>query len=90
MAFSAFFLLFVWLGNGILKLTMLFVGRKQEYRADQLALKAGFSAGLLSFLEKVKNFEWSSKKGLLAKLYATHPPVMLRIGEVEKSIGYMK
>jgi len=84
MVFSAFFLLFVWLGNGILKLAMLFVGRKQEYRADQFAVHAGFGAGLLSFLEKVKNFEWASKQSFMAKLYATHPPVMLRIGELEK------
>lgn len=87
MIVSAFFLLFVWLGNGILKLAMLFVGRKQEYRADQFAVKAGFGAGLLSFLEKVKNLEWSPKQSLIAKLYATHPPVMLRVGEVEKAIN---
>jgi len=87
MLFSGFFLLFVLAGNGVLKLAMLFVGRKQEYKADQFAVKAGFGLGLLSFLEKVKDFEWTSKKSFLAKLYHTHPPVMLRIGEIEKYLN---
>ena len=81
-----FFLLFVQMGNWVLKLAMLFVGRQQEYRADQFAIKAGFGAGLLSFLEKVKDLEWGSGTGLLSKLQATHPPVMSRIGEAEKVV----
>lgn len=72
-------------GNGVLRLAMLCVGRKQQYKADQFAVKAAFGTGLLSFLEKVKDFEWKSKKSFLQKLYYTHPPVMLRIGEIEKN-----
>lgn len=88
MILSASFLVLVWVGNGVLKLAMLMVGRRQEYQADAFAVQAGFGAGLLSFLEKAKHFEWSSKQSLMVKLYATHPPVMLRIGEIEKQIKY--
>jgi heat shock protein HtpX len=82
--FIFFFTIFVHAGNWMLKLGMLFVGRKQEYRADQFAIQAGFGAGLLSFLDKIKNMEFDAPKNLFSRLYATHPPTMLRIGEVEK------
>lgn len=85
--FASFFLLFVKAGNGMLNLAMLFVGRKQEYKADEFAVKAGFGAGLLSFLDKLKNREFEQPKGLFARLYATHPSTMLRIGEVEKVLN---
>ncbi len=90
LVFAGFFLLFVWMGNGLLNLALLFIGRKQEYRADAFAVQAGFGAGLLSYLEKVKDLEWMSKSTLINKLYATHPPIMLRIGEIEKNNnGYL-
>ncbi len=84
--FIFFFTIFVHAGNGMLKLAMLFVGRKQEYRADQFAIQAGFGAGLLSFLDKIKNMEFDAPKNLFSRLYATHPSTMLRIGEVEKAM----
>ena len=81
---SIFFLLFVRLGNGVMRMAMLFAGRRQEYRADRFAVTAGFGNGLLSFLHQLKNFEWGKQKSFIGKLYETHPPIMLRIGEIEK------
>jgi Zn-dependent protease with chaperone function len=83
---ALFFTAFVYAGNGMLKLAMLFVGRRQEYKADQFAIQAGFGAGLLSFLDKLKNMQFDAPKNLFARLYETHPPTMLRIGEVEKAM----
>lgn len=83
---ALFFTAFVYVGNFMLKLAMLFVGRKQEYKADQFAIQAGFGAGLLSFLDKLKNMQFDAPKNLFAKLYDTHPPTMLRIGAVEKAL----
>lgn len=80
------FWLFVKIGNGVLRLLTLFVGRKQEYEADRFAVKAGYGTGLLSFLDKIKNLEFGKATGILDRLYNTHPPVMLRIGELEKSV----
>jgi hypothetical protein len=74
--------------TGRLKLAMLFLGHKQEYRVAEVAVQADLGAGLLSFLEKVKNFEWTPKQSLMGKLYATYPPAMLQIGETEKKIKF--
>jgi len=82
--FAAFFRLFVWVGNGILRLVMLFVGRKQEYEADKFAVKAGYGAGMVAFLDKIKNMEFGKATHIIARIYDTHPPIMLRIGELEK------
>lgn len=84
--FVMFFTFFVRAGNWILNLAMLFIGRKQEHKADQFAIKAGFGAGLLSFLETIKDMEFEKPKTLFSRIYATHPATMLRIGEVEKSL----
>ena len=92
--FSAFFMIIsgifwvlVKMGNGVLRVVMLFVGRKQEYAADQFAVKAGYGAGVLSFLDKIKNMQFGKPKTIFARLYETHPPIMLRIGELEKIMG---
>lgn len=41
---------------------MLFTGRKQEYRADQFAIKTGFGSSLLSYLDKIKNMHLIHQK----------------------------
>ena len=81
---AAMFWLFVKMGNGVLRLITLFVGRKQEYAADAFAVKIGYGAGLLSYLDKIKNMQFGKPTTILDRLYATHPPVMLRIGALEK------
>lgn len=70
-----------WLFNIVLNWT----GRKQEYKADLFAVKSGHGGGLLSFLEVLKDFEFD-KKSVMERLFSTHPPVMLRIDQVEKAI----
>ncbi len=84
--FVAFFTMFVRVGNWVLNIVMLFVGRKQERKADEFAIKAGFGNGLLSFLDKIKNLEFEKPKTLFSRIYATHPATMLRIDAVEKSL----
>jgi hypothetical protein len=54
--FMWIFLIFVKCGNWVVDLAMLLQGRRQEYKADKFAIKAGFGDGLLSFLEKQKIF----------------------------------
>jgi Zn-dependent protease with chaperone function len=72
------------IGNGVLHLMILFVGRKQEFKADQFTVNAGYGEGLLSFLDKIKNLEFGKATHLFARLYATHPAIMLRIGRLEQ------
>lgn len=75
---------FIVVGNWAVNLAILFVGRKQEYKADAFAINAGFGAGLLSFLDKIKNMQFESPRNLFGRLYATHPSIMLRIGELQE------
>jgi len=63
-----------------------FAGRKQEYKADLFAVKCGHGAGMLSFLDALKDFEFD-KMSATERMFATHPPVMLRIDEVCKAMG---
>ena len=81
---AAIFWVFVKMGNGVLRLINLFVGRKEEFAADKFAVKAGYGAGLISFLDKIKNMHFGKPTTILDRLYATHPAIMLRIGEIEK------
>lgn len=85
--FVMFFTFFVRAGNWIFNLAILFVGRKQEHKADEFAIQIGFGVGLLSFLERVKDMEFEKPKTLFSRIYATHPATMLRIGEVEQSLS---
>jgi heat shock protein HtpX len=84
--FAAFFWVITKVGNGVLRLITLFAGRKEEYEADKFAVKAGYGAGLVSFLDKIKNMEFGKATHILARLYATHPPIMLRIGELKRAM----
>lgn len=64
---------------------MLFQGRKEEYKADKFAIQAGLGKGLVSFhLEKIKDLSMTGKQTIRNRMYATHPPVMLRIGKMEE------
>jgi heat shock protein HtpX len=86
-SFVWFFKLFVNGGHWLLRLGMLFVGRKQEYRADAFAVQIGFGEGLLSDFEKIKDQSYETPKTLIGRLYDTHPAIMLRIGEIEKLLS---
>ncbi len=85
-AVASIFWVFVKIGNGVLRLITLFVGRREEFEADKFAVKAGYGAGLLSFLDKIKNLEFGKATTIFDRLYATHPAIMLRIGELEKNM----
>ena len=47
----------------------------------------GLGAGLASFLEKIKDLNMTGKQTIKNRLYATHPPVMLRIGKIEEYLA---
>lgn len=85
--FAGIFWLISKLGNFLLRLITLFVGRREEFEADKFAVKAGYGAGLIAFLDKIKNLEFGKAVAILDRLYATHPTIMLRIGELEKNMG---
>lgn len=54
------------------------VGRREEFAADDFAKKAGFAAGLTSFLRKTETLE-VRPVGIWAAITRTHPPVPVRI-----------
>jgi len=86
MLFAGFFGLLAKIGHWLLNLITLFVGRQQEFEADRFAVQLGYGAGLLSFLDKIKNLEFSKATGIFDRLYATHPAIMLRIGKIEETL----
>jgi Zn-dependent protease with chaperone function len=73
---------FNWLGLRILNLCLLFMSRHYEYRADKFAKEMGYQTGLISFLEKVQETT-EHDKGMLGKIFASHPAPMKRIGRLE-------
>jgi len=77
--------LFVWVCGKLLDLGFRVVGRKEEFRADEYAFQIGAGAGLLSFLEKIADLDFSPN-GFWERVAATHPPVMLRIDRLDTFI----
>jgi Zn-dependent protease with chaperone function len=85
LAVSAFVVclrLFVWICGKLLDIGFRAVGRKEEFRADEFAFMIGAGAGLLSFLEKMADFNFSPN-GFWECIAATHPPVMLRLDRLD-------
>lgn len=72
-----------WVGSWLLKLTLLFMGRQYEYRADKFAKDLGYQLGLISFLEKVQSIT-EHDNSMLGKIFNTHPAPMKRVGKLEK------
>jgi len=87
LGFAGFFGIIAKAGNWLLNLITLFVGRQQEFEADRFAVQLGYGAGLLSFLDKIKNLEFGKAIGIFDRLYATHPAIMLRIGKIEQLLN---
>lgn len=58
----------------------------QVFKSDLFAEKVGFGEGLLSFLYKIKNFDFEQSPRLLDLFYAPTPKIMLRIGRLEKAL----
>jgi heat shock protein HtpX len=79
------FLGFFKLGNGLFTLGLLAIGRKQEFKADNFACKAGYGQSLLDFFDLIKNYEYEDNS-LFAKIQRTHPSIMLRIDNVENQL----
>ena len=64
----------------MLRLITLFVGRREEYEADKFAVKAGYGAGLVAFLDKIKNLEFGKATGILDRLTAPTPLLCCALG----------
>lgn len=71
-----------WIGQKILGYTLLWHGRKTEYRADLFADELGFGKGLIGYLEKV-NMITESDNSFFGRIASTHPAPMKRIGRLE-------
>ena len=71
-----------WLGSKIFYLLNLKMSRGAEFRADAFAANLGYKDNMTSALEVLAK-EPVNDKGFLAKLMATHPSTMLRIGKLE-------
>lgn len=61
--------------------------RMRELRADRFAVEIGLGSALMEFLHNIKDEDFCMQRGPLRKLFATHPPVILRIGQVERMRG---
>jgi heat shock protein HtpX len=77
----------VWLTYGGFNIALRIMGRREEYCADAFAVNLGYGGGLLSFLEKIKSMEFTGKKGVLQRLYETHPDPMFRIDRIDKALA---
>ncbi|WP_268286188.1 M48 family metalloprotease [Bacillus inaquosorum] len=64
-----------------------FGSRDFEYRADEVAAKAGYGAELLSFFYELEREDIESRKGFLALLASTHPYTAYRIENIESFIS---
>jgi len=58
--------------------------RTNEFRADYIAVLAGYGEGLKNGLRMIYNFELMRKYSLMDRLIATHPPTAKRIVEIER------
>lgn len=65
---------------------VLYIMRESELKADEFSVDAGFGRGLLSFLEKTKNLDFSEPSSVFKQFYATHPTILIRIGKIENRI----
>ncbi|MBL4963215.1 MULTISPECIES: M48 family metalloprotease [Bacillus] len=64
-----------------------FGSRDFEYRADEVAAKAGYGQELLSFFYDLERENIESRKGFLALLASTHPYTAYRIENIESFIS---
>ena len=66
-----------------------YISRKQEYRADQQAVKEGYGEALILALKKlaVSNFADLNPDPLIVKLYYNHPTLSQRFEAIEKSLN---
>ena len=76
------FILLRWLGTYLLNISLLFMGRQYEYRADRFAKDLGYQDGLISFLEKVQAVT-EYDNSVMGRIFATCPAPMKRIGRLE-------
>lgn len=73
---------FNWLGGKVFMLLNMALSRKAEYRADMFAASLGFKADMIQALEVIDGVTVTDNS-FLAKMMATHPAPMQRIGALE-------
>ncbi|MGE6630601.1 M48 family metalloprotease [Bacillus sp. NPDC077027] len=84
---NAFITILNWTHQSYCRIGIYFVNfgsRDFEYRADEVAAKAGYGKGLLSFFYKLEKTDNDIRKGFLTLLASTHPYTSYRIENIEK------
>ena len=85
-----FFLILGWgftkIAFGILSLLSWAPHHRQIFKSDLFAQDVGFGEGLLSFLHKIKNFDFDQSDRLNDRFSDTAPKIMIRIGRLEKGL----
>lgn len=71
-----------WLGSKIFNLLNMAMSRKAEYRADAFASSLGYQADMISALEVLDGITVYDNS-FMAKIMATHPSAIQRIGALE-------
>ena len=85
-----FFLILGWgftkIALGILSLLFLAPRYREVFKSDFFAQDVGFGEGLLSFLHKIKNFDFDQSEHFLDRFSDVSPKIMIRIGKLEKML----
>ncbi len=85
-----FFLILGWgltkIALGILSLLSWIPHHRQIFKSDLFAQDVGFGEGLLSFLHKIKNFDFDQSDRFNDRFSDTAPKIMIRIGKLEKAL----
>ncbi|MTI82338.1 MAG: hypothetical protein FH756_00245 [Firmicutes bacterium] len=68
----------------VFDLSLLSVGRQEEFKADEFAAKSNCGQGLKSFLQKLQHVNIKQDKSIWVRLHATHPPVKERVDNLTK------
>jgi len=60
--------------------------RKREYMADDFAFKSGFGKELAGVLTQIYHMSFDKPKSVKEQLKSSHPPITLRIEELENAV----
>lgn len=71
-----------WVGSKVFNLLSLMMSRGAEYRADNFVVSIGYKADMIAALEVMERVTVYDNS-FIAKLMATHPSPMLRVGALE-------
>jgi Zn-dependent protease with chaperone function len=70
-----------WISNQFLDITLRFMCRQYEYRADKFAKEAGYKEGLINYLKTIHMMN-KTKDGIIERILAIRPSAMKRISKL--------